>query len=82
MKRPARHTNDDGSRTTSRALVGSETPRRRKKKKKTVAEGDSKLANDCGRGGLDLANGGQKDPYRRRVPELRIRAREDLSSPV
>lgn len=23
---PARHTNDDGSRTTSRALVGSETP--------------------------------------------------------
>lgn len=32
MKQPARHTNDDGSRTTSRALVGSETPKKKKKK--------------------------------------------------
>ncbi|KAG7203490.1 hypothetical protein KM043_013550 [Ampulex compressa] len=31
MEPPARHTNDDGSRTTSRALVGSETPKKRKK---------------------------------------------------
>lgn len=39
MEPPARHTNDDGSRTTSRALVGSETPEeeeeeKRKKKKR------------------------------------------------
>lgn len=45
MEQPARHTNDDGSRTTSRALVGSETPKRRKKRK-IVEEGGGVLTND------------------------------------
>lgn len=34
MEPPARHTNDDGSRTTSRALVGSETPEEEEEEEK------------------------------------------------
>lgn len=34
MELPARHTNDDGSRTTSRALVGSETPKKKNRTRK------------------------------------------------
>lgn len=74
MEQPARHTNDDGSRTTSRALVGSETPKRRKKKKKIVEEVEWAHQRLRPRR-FDLASGGKKNRCRRRVSKLKIHDR-------